>query len=116
MRLNPRSLSLRECDTDLHRLTLAFTTLREPSRQAFSETFWGEAKTSFDLAIGDRKGIVKFGRVSEVAHAELIQPFERAELRLAPNDHVYVEFLCVHGLQVASVNPAALTYGDGQMQ
>src|ERR1700688_2684285 len=48
------------------------------------------------LALADRQGVIKFGGVGEVAHAELIQPFQRTSLPCAADDQIYLELLRVH--------------------
>ena len=83
-------------DLHCHGLAFAFAALGEPSGEALGEAFGSEVETGFDLAISDRKRVVKVGGVGEVAHAELIEPIERAGAAFAANYHVDMEFLCVH--------------------
>ena len=78
-------------------LAFAFAALREPGAEAFGEAFWREAEADFDFSIGEGKGVVEVGGVGEVAHAELIEPIERAGASFAADNHVYIKFLCVHG-------------------
>jgi len=82
-------------------LAFALATLRQPGRKAFGEPLGSEAETGFDLAIGDGKRVVKIGGVCEIAHAELIEPIERAGARLSANDYIDVEFLGVHAEFIA---------------
>ena len=77
-------------------MALAFAALGQPGGQAFGKFLWGETKTGFDFAVGQRQCIVKLGGVSEVAHAELVQPLQRAGPALAANHHIHREFLSVH--------------------
>src|SRR5712692_7018684 len=56
----------------------AFAALREPRGQAFGKALGRKSKTRFDLAFADRKRVVKVRGVGEIAHAELIEPIERA--------------------------------------
>ncbi len=78
-------------------LAFAFAALCEPGGQALGEAFGSEVETGFDLAISDRKRVVEVGGVGEVAHAELIEPIERAGAGFAADDNVDGEFLRVHG-------------------
>ena len=78
-------------------LAFAFAALREPGAKAFGEAFGSEAEAGFDFSVSDRKGVVKVGGVGEVAHAELIEPIERACAGFAADDDVHIKFLCVHG-------------------
>jgi len=82
---------------DCHGLAFALAALREPGGEAFREPFWTKAETGFDSAIAKGKGVVKVGGVGEIAHAELIEPVERASPSFAANHHVDIEFLGVHG-------------------
>jgi len=79
-----------------HRLASSFAALRQPTGQAFCKALWREAKTGFDFAVGDGQRIVKLRSVGEVAHAELVQPFERAGAPLAANHYLHRKFLRVH--------------------
>jgi len=79
-----------------HRLAFTFATLREPCGQAFCEELRRQTKTGFDFAVGDGQRIVKLRSVGEVAHAELVQPFERAGAPLAANHYLHRKFLRVH--------------------
>ena len=91
-------------------LAFAFTALREPRTQAFREAFRGEAVAGFDFAGSDGERVIKVGRVGEIAHAKLIEPFERASAGFAADDHVDVEFLHVHTRKVirdAAIRPAS---------
>jgi hypothetical protein len=80
-----------------HKLAFAFAALSEPGTQTFRKAFRSQAEAGFDLSISDGKGVVKVGGVGEVAHAELVEPIERARTGFASNYHVDREFLCVHG-------------------
>jgi hypothetical protein len=77
-------------------MAVAFATLREPNGESFGKTIRTEAEAGFDFAFCDRKGVVKVGGVGEIAHAELIEPVERAGARFAADDDVDIEFLRVH--------------------
>jgi hypothetical protein len=43
-----------------------------------------------------RQGVVKLRGICEIAHAKLIQPFQRAGAPLFANHDLYTEFLGVH--------------------
>ena len=91
------------------RLAFAFAALREPRPQAFGEALRSEAVAGFDFAGSDGERVVKVGGVGEIAHAELIEPFERAGAGFAADDHVDVEFLRVHArkiIRAAAIRPA----------
>jgi hypothetical protein len=74
----------------------AFAALGEPGGKAFGEAFGSEAVASFDVTVGDGERVVKVGGVGEVAHAELVEPVERARLFVALDDDVDGELLRVH--------------------
>ena len=82
---------------DDYGLAFAFATLREPCGQAFCKTFGSKTEAGFNLAICKGQSVVEFGGVGEIAHAELIEPFEWALLGFAANHDVHVKFLRVHG-------------------
>jgi len=86
-------------DFDANGLSLALSPLREPSRESFGETFWREAEARLDEARGNGEGIVEFGGVGEVAHAELVQPLQGAKIALTANEDLHFEFLGVHANQ-----------------
>jgi len=83
-------------DLNLNRLAFAFTPLSEPRAQPFREALRGQSKTRFDFPFGNRKRVVKLSGVREIAHAELIEPFERACAALPTNYNVDDELLRIH--------------------
>jgi len=89
-------LDRQRCDFYDYRLTFAFATLREPCAQAFRKPFRSQTKASFNLAIGNGQSVIEFGGIGEIAHAELVEPLERARLGLTANHNIHVKFLCVH--------------------
>ena len=89
-------LELERFDFDEEGLAFAFATLGEPGGETFGEAFGREAVAGFDAAVGDGKSVVKIGGVGEIAHAELVEPIERAGLFVAENDDVDGELLRVH--------------------
>jgi hypothetical protein len=93
---NMAAMRLEGFDFDEHGLAFAFAALGEPSGEAFGETFGSEAIASFDAAVGDGERVVEIGGVGEIAHAELVEPIERAGVFLAEDDDVDGELLRVH--------------------
>ena len=89
-------------DLHHHGLSSAFPVLRQPCSESFRKAFRREPKAGFDLPIGDGEGVVKIHGIGEVAHAELVQPLERAGLRFALNHHMHIEFLRVHAFGTAT--------------
>jgi hypothetical protein len=77
-------------------LSFTFAALREPRSEPLGKTIRRQAKAGFHLAVSDGEGVVKFGGIGEVAHAELVEPFERTETALAANQDMYFEFLSIH--------------------
>jgi len=75
---------------DLHEegLAFAFTRCVSHAPRPYGEAFGVEAVAGFDFAGGDGKRVIKVGGVGEIAHAKLIEPFERAGAGLAADDHV----------------------------
>lgn len=94
-----------------HRLPFTFSALRQPCAEAFREPLGRHAKTGLDSSLGDRQRVVKFRGVGKVAHAELIEPLQRAGAPLPANYDVHFEFLRVHAAiisltQATSFRPA----------
>jgi hypothetical protein len=87
---------LKRIDFDEDGVALAFAALGEPSGETFRETGRSEAEAGFDAAIGDGERVVKVGGVGEVAHAELVEPIERAGFSVALNHDVHGKLLRVH--------------------
>jgi hypothetical protein len=81
---------------DADGLAFTFATLGEPAGEAFGKSVRRKPETGFEAAIGDRESVVEVGRVGEVAHAKLVEPFERAGFALASDQHIDAEFLGVH--------------------
>jgi len=57
------------------------------------------------LAVSQGKRVVEVRGICEIAHAELIEPLERASAALAANDDIHFEFLRVHGAIIALRRP-----------
>src|SRR5580700_3046642 len=89
-------------DLDDHGLPLAFAPLREPPAQPLGKALWRQAEAGFDLPIGYGQGVVKIRGIREIAHAELIEPIERAGAAPAANEDIYFEFLRVHPTIITS--------------
>jgi hypothetical protein len=107
MNLPPKNYAIYLFAGDVHKywLAFAFAALREPGGQAFGESFGSQPETGFDSALSHGQSVVKFGGVGKVAHAELIEPFERASAGFAADDNLYLEFLCVHKAKEAGPEP-----------
>ncbi len=86
----------------LNRLAITFTALAEPRGKRFGETLRCDAKTHFDSACARSQRVVKFGGIREVAHAEGVEPFERARPSLAANDDVHFQLPRVHTSSITS--------------
>jgi hypothetical protein len=104
----PKTLFARDLHDDW--LAFAFAALREPRAKSFGETLGREPEARFDSSFCHGKRVIKIGGVGKVAHAELIEPFERAGASLAADHHVDVEFLRVHArrkrIRDAAIRPA----------
>lgn len=87
---------LQHGDFDEDGLAFAFAALGEPGGEALGEAFRSEAIAGFYAALGDGERVVEIGGVSEIAHAELVEPVEGAGLFLAEDEDVDRELLGVH--------------------
>jgi hypothetical protein len=85
-----------------YRLSFAFAALRKPRRESFGIPCGLHSKTGLDFSLRDGKDIIKFSGISEIAHAETIQPIERARFSFARDFDFNGEFLCVHGASITS--------------
>jgi len=108
------ALQLRYFDED--GLAFAFAALGEPGGEAFGETFTGKAKAGFDASVGNGEGVVEIGGVGEIAHAELVEPVERARLFLAVDDDVDGELLRVHTSILAGQRGKVRSVQSGRTQ
>ena len=86
---------------DLDRLTFTLTALGQPCGKTVRKSLRGKTKAGLDNSVSDGKGIVKIGGIGEIAHAELIEPLERASAALPANDHLDSESLRIHGPSIA---------------
>jgi hypothetical protein len=93
-------------------LAFAFAALGKPGGEAFGEAFRSEAVTGFDAAIGDGESVVEFSGVCEIAHAELVEPIERAGLSFAANEEFDRELLRVHA-SILALGCVKLAGGKG---
>lgn len=84
-----------------HGLAFTFAALGEPGGEAFGEAFWSEAEAGFQASVGDGESVVELGGVREVAHAELIEPVERAGFTLTVDEDIDLKFLGVHRVRIA---------------
>lgn len=67
-------------------LAIGLAALREPFAKRSSESFGMDLEAGFHLTVGNGQGVVELGRAGEVAHAESVQPIERAGFALAIDD------------------------------
>ena len=83
---------------DLHdyRFTLSFTALSEPCAQTLRKSLWRQAEAGLDPPVSHGQRVVEVRGICEIAHAELIEPIERAGAALAANHDIHFEFLRVH--------------------
>ena len=81
---------------DLDGLDMALAALREPGREGRGKALRCSAEADFHATLGGGEGVIELGGIGEVAHAELIQPLERAGSPLPCNDDVHGQFLRVH--------------------
>jgi hypothetical protein len=91
--------ALQDLHFDLDGVAFAFAALGEPGGEAFGETLGGQAETGFQAAIGKGQGVVEIGGVREIAHRELIEPFERTGTTLPLDQYINLKFLGVHGIK-----------------
>ena len=92
--------ALQELYFNLHGLSFTFAPLRQPSGEAFGKTRRGQAETGFQAALGYRKRVVKVRRVGEIAHRELIKPFQGTWSALPADEDVDSESLGVHRFRI----------------
>jgi len=83
------------------RLSLTLAPLRQPRAQSFRKTFRGQAEAGFHATVLHRQSVVELRRVGKIAHAELIQPLQRAVSALTFDPYIHVKFLCVHVQRIA---------------
>src|SRR5438445_10294117 len=69
---------------DVDRLPVSFAALGEPGGQRRSQALGINVEARLERPVAGGQRVVEFGRASEVAHAEAIQPVERARAALAP--------------------------------
>jgi hypothetical protein len=87
---------LEEFHFNLDGLAFAFAALGQPGGEAFGEALGSEAETGFEAAVGEGQGVVEIGGVGEIAHGELIEPFEGTGAALAVDEYLDLKFLGVH--------------------
>jgi len=91
-------------DFDGDGLAVAFAALREPGAQGFGEAIGFYAEACFHFAIRYWKSVVKFRGVGEIAHAEGVEPIERAGFAFTGDDDFDAKFLRVHSLSIQGWN------------
>lgn len=95
-----RKCELKLGDLNANGLAFAFASLGEPGGEAIGEAFGSEAETGFEAAVGDGKSVVKISGIGEVAHAELIEPFDWTGFALATDEDIDLKFLSVHEVMI----------------
>ncbi len=80
---------------------MTFASTGEPGAHGFGQAFRLDSKARFYKAIGEWKRVVKFGLASEIAHAKVIEPVERAWPALGACNHLDAEFSSVHRVSIS---------------
>jgi len=93
------SRELRYFDADAIPFTLS--ALRKPGSEALRKTLRSDPEAHFNRPLADWQGIVELRGIGEVAHAELIEPFQRTCSPLSLYHQLYSEFLRVHVVMIA---------------
>src|SRR2546427_13267596 len=100
---------------DVDRLPVSFAALGEPGGKRRGQALGINAEARLERPVAGGQRVVEFGRASEVAHAEAIQPVERARAALAPYYDLHLELSRVHAWEKYSTrcspNPAARPVG-----
>jgi hypothetical protein len=96
------------CDryVDFYRLAFAFSALRQPSTETFGEALRCDTKASLDASVGNGQSVVKFRRIGETSHTELIEPLQRARAPLSGDDYVNLEPLGVQNAPRITAGPS----------
>jgi hypothetical protein len=76
-------------------MSLTFAPPREPFAHGFGQAFRRDTEPGFERAIAGGQGIVKLGLSCKIAHAEAIEPIQRAGPPLAFDDNIDKKFLRV---------------------
>src|SRR5579864_4116246 len=71
------------CNLYSHRLPFALATLRQPRAEALGKSLRRHAETRLHPALPHRLSVIEFRGIREVAHAELVQPFQRTNFPVA---------------------------------
>lgn len=85
----------------MYRLALALSALSEPGSHRFRQAVGLYAVTRFEKAVGEREGIVEFGRTGKVAHAEIVKPIEGAGAVRGAHDDFHAQLMGKHEPSIA---------------
>src|SRR4030088_2105307 len=77
-------------------MPFTFSALREPRSKTLRKTLRSDSKAQLNRSFAYRQRVIELHGVGEVAHAELVQPLQRASSPLCPDHQFHSEFLCVH--------------------
>lgn len=96
-------------------LAVGLAAFREPFAESGGESFRIDLQAGFDLAFRDGQSVIEFGGASEIAHAEGVEPVERAGFTLAVDDRLDLQFLRVHSGSITppefrQIVPAVVRY------
>lgn len=83
-------------DFDRNGPAISLPALGEPFAHRLRESRQIDAQPGFEAAVADGQSIVKFGRASEIAHAEIIEPIERHRPPLTGDGHFHAQFSSEH--------------------
>ena len=86
----------RVADFNLDGLAVSLAALGEPGGERRGQALRFDTVAGLERPIAGGQRVVEFGRAGEIAHAETIQPIERAGTPLAPYNHLHLELLNVH--------------------
>jgi hypothetical protein len=82
-------------------VAVPLSTLAEPITEGGGETRRIDAQAGFEAAVGSGESVVELGGAGEVAHAEGIDPFERAGFSFSGDEDFHAQFSRVHGKSIA---------------
>jgi hypothetical protein len=82
-------------------VAVPLATLGEPITEGGGETRRIDAQAGFEEAVGSGESVVELGGAGEVAHAEGVEPFERAGLSFSGDEDFRDQFSRVHGKSIA---------------
>ena len=81
---------------NFHRPAIALPAFGEPFSQRRSKARRLDAEAGLERALAGGKRVVELGCASEVAHAEAVEPLERAGAALARDYHLHLQLPRIH--------------------